>query len=647
MFVPTRVRSALGRLWAPVRTLMDMLFLIRFSVVLGLVGIVLFLGVPQGREILRHLSEEGRGGHAVWFLIATLLCSGSTWYCARLLFAWEGSRPLCEAWPSGCEWLPRALGASIPVAFATRLSGLLWMQILLVVVAVLFLVFVWKRRDLFGLGPLKVWTAKGELSPGAKWYVGVSIGLYGLLLLLFSLSVGQHVVAPAMGAGAVVLIGLGLLIPLGAILVYAGQVTRFPFLGAILTWAILISWFSDNHDVRTLEGETGITGYEDLAGYYRAWRDDLLASATGDTVPVYVVSAEGGGIRAAYWTAHVLSALQDRSKGRFSRHVFAISGVSGGSVGASLFASQVASPDTTTHVARAKAMLERDALSPILASFVFPDMFQRLIPYPVFHDRAEALETTWEKAWRDAGNEDDRFAAPMDSLWQGDPFSVPLLFLNSTVVESGDRIIVHPLEMTIEGFQRTFRQADDARHVIDEPLRLSTAAHMSARFTYVSPAGSIDRRDEPGKSIRVVDGGYFENSGAVTAEEILDTMLAEEGADSRIQFILLHISNDPHPVRGETREEKRQERRIFLNEALSPMRALLNARSARGFQAREHLWQEFERATGREVVHFDLFEDRVELPLGWLLSTETFEEMERRLEMHESQAKITRALELL
>ena len=59
----------------------------------------------------------------------------------------------------------------------------------------------------------------------------------------------------------------------------------------------------------------------------------------------------------------------------------------------------------------------------------------------------------------------------------------------------------------------------------------STAAHNSARFTYVSPAGKLvssgeksQNRSHSGKKSQnrgyVIDGGYFENYGALTALEL-------------------------------------------------------------------------------------------------------------------------------
>ncbi|MGY3690537.1 hypothetical protein ACVIGA_000617 [Bradyrhizobium sp. USDA 3240] len=58
-------------------------------------------------------------------------------------------------------------------------------------------------------------------------------------------------------------------------------------------------------------------------------------------LPAFIVAAEGGGIRAAAMTAIVLKELSLRNP-KFADHLFAIVGVSGGSVGAATYAAALA-----------------------------------------------------------------------------------------------------------------------------------------------------------------------------------------------------------------------------------------------------------------------------------------------------------------
>jgi hypothetical protein len=72
-------------------------------------------------------------------------------------------------------------------------------------------------------------------------------------------------------------------------------------------------------------------------------------------------------------------------------------------------------------------------------------------------------------------------------------------------------------------------------------VRASTAAHNSARFTYISPAGDLG--DKQGS---VIDGGYFENYGALTALELARAARWELRHEKPgVKLVILMISSDP------------------------------------------------------------------------------------------------------
>jgi hypothetical protein len=88
-----------------------------------------------------------------------------------------------------------------------------------------------------------------------------------------------------------------------------------------------------------------------VADAARAWYDQAKAAyakAHGDgPVPMLIVATAGGGIRAAYWTATILERLEKdlETEGGVRPYLFAISGVSGGSVGAAAFEAALAQRD--------------------------------------------------------------------------------------------------------------------------------------------------------------------------------------------------------------------------------------------------------------------------------------------------------------
>ncbi len=114
---------------------------------------------------------------------------------------------------------------------------------------------------------------------------------------------------------------------------------------------------------------------------------------------------------------------------------------------------------------------------------------------------------------------------------------MPSLLLNTTSVDSGQRAVVSNLTV---GELPQIIDLLQPRYQLDA-IRTSAAAGASARFTYVSPAGSVHVTD--GAKLRLVDGGYFENSGAATMGDLL--ALLTEG-DHPIKPILLLIRNDPN-----------------------------------------------------------------------------------------------------
>src|SRR5262249_51962629 len=148
---------------------------------------------------------------------------------------------------------------------------------------------------------------------------------------------------------------------------------------------------------------------------------------------------------------------------------------------------------------------------------------------------------------------------------------VPYLFLNTTSVEIGHRSIES--YCAIDGHE--ILDSADTLTDLASDVRLSTAALNSARFTYFSPAGTVHDGSNAITG-HVVDGGYFENSGAATATDIFYTLSRPEVKGARpYEIYLILIKFDvipPQPVPPER----------FANEALSPVRALLATRGAHG-----------------------------------------------------------------
>ena len=691
--------------WAWLRVRLLVLKPCRFAVLMVLAGLA-FLILGQGQDVVRALAEQQSGSGDDWrrffFFAGALAWSLSAWYWARvmLFLSFPGVPERDRTLQRWRVWTPRAIGflATFGVAAAFFLASrgyardehpevkslLLGYALWCFVGSVAFLAAVWLRRDLSRYAYSKLKDAgvlRGRFSApvvNALNVLGSAEEAYGTLnfkdlkaltrwLLCAALAgvasfflvfvVNLQASAPVIGSAGILLFAAAGWIAVGSVLDFVGMRSRYPVFLTLLALAVLFSLWNDNHAVRTLP-EPQADPREDLQGALRSWmsRQRYRPAGARDRIPLYVVNAEGGGIRAAYWTVTVLGQIQDDNP-CFADQLFSLSGVSGGSLGASVFIALLAEQRAAGAVPRcgksaaasgrfevkskAQNILGEDFLSPVVASMLYPDLLQRFIFWPVeSFDRALALEHAWERAWRLHMPRTDRFAEPLDRLWGDKARWTPALFLNATWVETGKRLIASNVRIAPRNADapEDFVDTEDAqRFFAPRSLPLSAAAHMSARFTYVSPAGTLVKE---GKAYgRVVDGGYFENSGATTTLEILKTVdwLAAKDRDrrwKRVEPIVIHISNEPVDPSAEpdTMQAARGNPDIaprrLLNEVLSPLWTLLNTRSARGMYARETLlWH----VGPSNFMHFGLCRRSTNVPLGWALSESTRDRMESEL----------------
>jgi predicted acylesterase/phospholipase RssA len=476
-----------------------------------------------------------------------------------------------------------------------------------------------------------------------------------LLLLVFTLN-PIHA-AGAIGTGAVITLAGASWVLWGSALVYWGERNRIPVLTLLLLLAVVSSIWNDNHNIRVLNA-SGSSDRDSLETALSKWHDQISKKYSDRPEhPLFIVTAEGGGIRAAYWTSIVLGSLQDKDRS-FADHVFAISGVSGGSVGAAVFSALLTDENARGQIVqRSEEMLGQDFLSSAIAAMLYPDFAQRFCPIPIqLLDRGQWMEKSWEQAWRETarkhGHDDNRFAEGFRSLWkQGNPY-VPVLFLNATSVERGNRVIGSNIQINPDEFLASDDLMNKIAPATDVPL--STAAHLSARFTYVSPAARFVSDNS-----HAVDGGYFENSGATTGVDILRKIsLLQNDPDPNKQAIVagvapkvIMISNSPVGTAfwKQTCPDKNNKERknptidrelnhhkptSLLEDALAPVYALLNTRDARGVYAQRaigYVNNGFSADPKKQVYFFSLAQTTVPLPLGWMLSNRAAEAIQLEL----------------
>jgi hypothetical protein len=529
------------------------------------------------------------------------------------------------------------------------------------------------------------------LAPATKVFV---ILLSLVNATLFGLSVFMPVeTGSLLGPGAVLIATAAIWAGMTSFfLVYPGQALGLPMTGLILLAMVVGAAFGtashfDNHTIRTEPALLAQPALDDRPSFEEAfaqWRAQAPCGGSsgqapctdGDEPPFVVVAAEGGASRSAYWTAMALGAIEDAYPG-FHKSVFALSGVSGGALGIGIYERLVTlyptpeslpcgrlhdSDQKGSYARCAQEILKRDFLGPTFFSMFNSDLVQRLLPGAILPDRAAALEQSWERAWTatmakgkaaDQRNE-DALARPFELRRKSLPAAEwrPILLLNGASVKTGRRIITSDIAIWdgCDPEKSIFPGAADFLCLTRRTPLFSTAIHNSARFPYISPAGtiwSVGPAGENRKSDRIVDGGYFETHGAFTAEDVV----TKAAALGRIKPIVISLENDLIPLCPDDitpeRCRLRQHNYTWKREAgpmpwwmrfgddlFSPALGLYAGRDGHGAYARQKLSQDVDglRSDGPGFVRLNLETGREGLPrvnpaMSWFLSQRSLDSL--------------------
>jgi hypothetical protein len=600
----------------------------RYSVVSLLVGTLPILLLDQGRDLLLGLADPSGGRHQTWFVVWNVVWAFSVWYWSRVILdagAGEASSKLYRDWST---WLPRVAGiltlfvpgvACLLAAFSATASRgrLITLAAACIVLSLLFGAYVILRHRIRGLsGP-----TAGDYSIAAvtkpSLIVFVLSSLLSLVMLawltLFALDAGHR-----FGAVAILAIVAANTVFLGGLAVFVSRARRVPIELAAFACAAIFSLWNDNHDVRLVD----LPGSQsDMSAVFSSW----VTRAPGDPdkpIPVIVAAAEGGGIRAAYWTSLVLHHLADIPDAGvlFPQRLFAISSVSGGSFGAAVYAGLRRDPTNQPPRAQiASEILRERFLAPMVAKLVAGDFLQWFLPVPIYRfDRSSAMETAFAAAYNEHVHHDsmvEKFTGfrPVNAA------DVPVLLLNSTSVQLGRRIVTSPYPWPLSDLSVEEQDPIDFHKLTGRDVSVATAVHNTARFPYISAAGRL--RAKNGEYLgHLVDGGYFENTGADTLIDLL-RYLRQSASPLNVRFIVVALLNSPpeqhltDPARIPWHET------ASLGELFSPLRALLQSKTARGELALRRLRESVEPD---DVVEFRICSDLGlrEAPLGWQLSKE-------------------------
>ncbi|GEM_PF-4584363 len=250
---------------------------------------------------------------------------------------------------------------------------------------------------------------------------------------------------------------------------------------------------------------------------------------------VFIIASEGGGSRASFWTSGFLKTLEEAIPGFFS-HVYAASTVSGSSAGFSIYNNLYAEDK----IQSVHQVTRGDFVSPANTAIFFGELFQTLSPC-AFNglDRSKYLEDAWSLSYSNQTGSHELNSSFLNFFNQYE--TLPVQFINSTVVERGQRVVISPVKLE-DPDSLVFQLYDYLGH--DIPFK--TAMSLSARFPFLTFSGLLNATKETDSldqeiNLHLVDGGYYENTGIETALDIYNEIASLRMNNKKFSCLSVHL----------------------------------------------------------------------------------------------------------
>lgn len=648
-----RIFHSITTAWRILFTL-NVIFLLLFVGTYALVfndqGLDFFIGV-----VTNYLPTPYLLFSTAFLLLWCLLC----WYASRIILQVK----LLDVDPDDplalrlIVWIPRIIGiipllivAGALIRAAGKIPNERWLTLtinllVLVVMGILLIIFFMKRakiaeamhidfapahqRYTAARTPLKrLWSMKANRIAFRSILIAVAVMIAPFFFLL------KFGYARMLGPATVLLAGFiffTLVLSLIALFINFRQSPAFLVIGGYI---VLVSTCNDNSAVRLIPA-TQTVHRETIRENFIKWIQPKMQT-TDSVVTIYLVAAEGGGIRAATFTAVALKKMEELQPG-FMDKVYAISGVSGGGVGSCFYAAYRKDQLTgafdgfPSSSSAFDETVSADFLSSLTAAFVFHDNLQRLIPIPIEGlSRNSKLEDSW--AW---SYEKHLFAKTMDQpfldLWQHPKGKqVPNLFINGLLAETGQKTIVSNLVLS----DSIFKDDIDVLRVLGQDVAVKTAASLCSRFPLIT-SGALIRIDGKQKG-HIVDGGYKESSGIETAWQLAIALNnhideAERNYRKKIKVHLLFIRNSNT---GENLTDNQLRAVSVLPDLTTIIPGFLNAwdrRTETHINISKELFNEGSLRSRFHYSQLSLNNKNKLLPLGWYLSVNARENIIRQV----------------
>jgi predicted acylesterase/phospholipase RssA len=517
----------------------------------------------------------------------------------------------------------------------------------------------WKYFKVFGLKVVRIPEYENLFFKRFNLLITIPLALY--IIAIFSIPFSR-----ILSAFNIAILSFSILVGFLHIVTIIGSWRKINLHFILFAVAVIMGFFLSPYALRKTKVDTPAynkrTSLKDYACEFINSRRDAINQS--DSFPLYFVLSDGGASRSGYWVAGALGKLETETKGKFSNHLFCLSGASGGSVGNTVFYSLLDEMKDNPEYKNidlslsARSFLRSDFLSITLSHMLGPDYFRHILPLGLADDRGGALERAMENP--NFNDTVGRLFAKHYSEYVNS-FSakkMPLFFINTTRVKDGSPGVISNIKL-----ERWFTPRMDVLSMIDVAgkdstpfgdINLSTAAVLSSRFPYLSPAANIDNE-------YFVDGGYFDNSGAGIAMETIaglkelfatDKKCFPDSITEKLKFCIIHLSNSQGGVTEPSRMHP------IVNDLFTPLITLAGSYGQQTNVNNDRLMRFVATYANNNcsdcwtVVNLydrnpEIDKDTTPFSMNWVISDTTLHRMDFRLGYNKNLAKLINDIDAL
>ncbi|WP_273566087.1 hypothetical protein [Maribacter halichondriae] len=292
---------------------------------------------------------------------------------------------------------------------------------------------------------------------------------------------------------------------------------------------------NDLHELRLVEEQSPALGHTEF----------LKSMTNGTNLGVknnyFFIGSYGGGLKANLWNLLLLQQLEQESDKSFLDRTLVMSGVSGGAVGIGNFASLIYEQNDSLELKkRIEQIGNSNVLSNELTYLLGKDWIREYIPSTSYEGKDRSYKSmelhakhTGMKQYNKIG-----YADYWRKIYESQNKKFPALIMNTTSV-SGHQGVAS----TVKFPDNTFAGADNITDFngknTNKTLTYFGAISTTNRFPLFSPTAKIPSKGS------YLDGGYFENSGLLSALEIFDALAGDssKGYFNKINPVFINIIN--------------------------------------------------------------------------------------------------------